>query len=189
MPDDPYDVLGVPPGAPSQEIAEAYRALAQIYHPDRYVEAPARVRAEANTRMQALNAAFTALRSGSSRPASAQGPQPAQSPPPPRPETSAFVHYVDGAKRYHSGEVAPLGFGLHGDQLQRVTDARRCSKLDRELLAWFELQRRNASVPAKQLYQSWDSDEQARYAAKLGCSQIPKGKARAFGVPCAECRP
>ena len=191
MPDDPYALLGVDRGASREEIAEAYRALAQIYHPDRYAEAPARVQAEANARMQALNAAYASVRTGNSRPAQGTGYDEQPPPPPRRPKPAAptLVHYVDGAKGYHHGDVAPLGFGSDGHDMQPLPDAKRCSKLDAELLQWFDLQRRNASVPAKQLYESWTAAEQASYAAKMGCSQVPRDKANAFALSCPECRP
>lgn len=189
MADDPFAVLGVAPNAPPEEIAEAYRALAQIYHPDRYSEAPARVQAEANTRMQALNAAFAAVRNGRSQPRTA--PAPADAPPAPRCSTPApaAVQYVDGSKTFHSGDVAPLGFEVSDGGVQPGSDQQRCGRLDRELLAWFDSQRRNASVPARQLYESWDTQEQAAYAAKLGASRVSRQKASAFAVSCPECRP
>lgn len=192
MSEDPYAVLGVPAGASAQEVAEAYRVLAQIYHPDRYAEAPARVRAEATRRMQAVNTAYALVRGGTTPAAPSatmyDEPPPA-SPPPPPPPPPAFVHYVDGAKGFHNGDVAPLGFAQVGSQMQRVADAVRCSRLDDELRAWFEQQRRNASRVAQQLYASWDDDERELYAARLGCSQVAVGKARALGVPCGLCRP
>lgn len=61
---NPYEVLGVRPGASSREISEAYRILAQIYHPDRFTESPERIREEAERRMQVLNEAFTQARPG-----------------------------------------------------------------------------------------------------------------------------
>lgn len=186
MRDDPFAVLGVDPGASSEEIAEAYRALAQIYHPDRYAEAPARVQAEAHARMQSLNAAYAAVRSGGGPAAPRARPA---SPPPRAPAQPALVHYVDGARGFHHGEVAPLGFVSDGREMQPQPNARRCSKLDAELRQWFELQRRNASVPARQLYESWGGEEQERYAARMGCSRVPRDKARDFGLSCPECRP
>ena len=196
MSDDPYTVLGIDRSASREEVAEAYRALAQIYHPDRYAEAPPRVQAEAHKRMQALNAAFEQARRAApagSSPPPAQPPRPQPAPQRPSradaPEPSPFVHYVDGAKGYHNGTVAPLGFGLAGSEMTRIPGAKQCSKLDAELLAWFDLQRRNASLSAQQLYQSWTPEEQAGYAARLGCSQVVKEDARMLGVPCGECRP
>ena len=101
MADDPHAVLGVPSTATAQQISEAYRALVQIYHPDRYAEAPPRVKEEALRRMQAVNAAYESLGKPSVKPPPNRrpNPQPAQprpgarsrtaSPPPPRPPRAA----------------------------------------------------------------------------------------------------
>src|SRR3954470_8861346 len=35
MPRDPYRVLGVSPGASSEELHDAYRRLVKLHHPDR----------------------------------------------------------------------------------------------------------------------------------------------------------
>lgn len=59
---DPFAVLGVPPTASRKEITEAYRALAQVYHPDRHLEAPVRRRRQAERRMQELNEAYRVAR-------------------------------------------------------------------------------------------------------------------------------
>jgi hypothetical protein len=56
-----YEVLGVPPGASTSEIRRAYVALARRHHPDFHVAAGARVRAEAERRMQHLNEAWLVL--------------------------------------------------------------------------------------------------------------------------------
>lgn len=194
MPDDPYAVLGVPAGASAQEVTQAYRALAQIYHPDRYADAAARVQAEATRRMQAVNAAYATLRAAQPQPA----PPPVHDQPPPAPQARpapqpppapAFVYYVDGAKGFHSGGVAPLGFGKVGSQVQQLPGAARCARLDEELRAWFEQQRANASRVGQQLYASWDDGQRALYAATRGCSRVAPAKARALGVPCGLCRP
>ena len=50
---DPYAELGLPPGAPPEDIAAAYRRLAKAHHPDR---------GGAEGRMAQLNAAYDLLR-------------------------------------------------------------------------------------------------------------------------------
>lgn len=53
-----WEVLGVHPGASLEEIAEAYRVLAQIFHPDRFADSPEKIKEEAQRRMQDLNEAY-----------------------------------------------------------------------------------------------------------------------------------
>lgn len=58
---DPHEILGVSRGASVDEIQHALRTLTHIYHPDRYVDSPPAVRAEAQRRMQEVIAARRAL--------------------------------------------------------------------------------------------------------------------------------
>lgn len=53
---DHYDVLGVAPGAPDEQIREAYRRLAFRYHPDRNRESR-----DAADRMKEINEAYAIL--------------------------------------------------------------------------------------------------------------------------------
>ena len=55
---DPYQALGVPATATKSELTAAYRTMAQLFHPDRYAEAPEHVRREAERRMKELNDAY-----------------------------------------------------------------------------------------------------------------------------------
>ncbi|MGH9282106.1 MAG: J domain-containing protein [Acidimicrobiales bacterium] len=55
---NPYQALGVPSTAGKAEITAAYRIMAQLFHPDRYAEAPEPVRREAERRMKELNEAY-----------------------------------------------------------------------------------------------------------------------------------
>jgi predicted CoA-binding protein len=60
----PYEVLGVSPKASKKEITEAYRTLAQIFHPDRFVDSPEPVKREAERRMKHLTQAYALARKG-----------------------------------------------------------------------------------------------------------------------------
>lgn len=59
---DPYDVLGVSPGASEEEINKAYRAMAKKYHPDLNPNDP--VAAE---KMKEVNAAYDAIKDGTAQ--------------------------------------------------------------------------------------------------------------------------
>lgn len=61
--DDPYVVLGVPPGADRETVRRAYLALVKRHHPDRhYAEGtPAEFIRVADLRMAEINAAYAAI--------------------------------------------------------------------------------------------------------------------------------
>lgn len=64
----PHDVLRLPPQASDGEVTAAYRTLAQIFHPDRFLDCGEDVRRAAEARMVALNDAYAVLkRSGGNR--------------------------------------------------------------------------------------------------------------------------
>lgn len=56
---DPYEVLGVKPGASDEEVKRAYRELARKYHPDNYQNNPLADLAE--EKMKEINQAYDAL--------------------------------------------------------------------------------------------------------------------------------
>jgi predicted Zn-dependent protease with MMP-like domain/curved DNA-binding protein CbpA len=58
---DYYAVLGLRPNASAEEIRHAFRRLAKLWHPDRYISAPAELRASAERRMRALTRAYAVL--------------------------------------------------------------------------------------------------------------------------------
>jgi DnaJ domain len=58
--DSDYQLLGVRPGASSQEIREAYRDLIRVWHPDRF-EQDSKLRARAEKTTKELNAAYRRL--------------------------------------------------------------------------------------------------------------------------------
>lgn len=62
MNNNPYQVLGVPPGASEETVREAYRDLVRKYHPDQFPDARAKELAEA--KMREINAAYDAITLG-----------------------------------------------------------------------------------------------------------------------------
>ena len=71
---NPYEVLGVNPGADDDEIKKAYRALAKKYHPDNYQDSP--LLAQAQEKMKEINEAYDTIqreRAGGNTGASAGG--------------------------------------------------------------------------------------------------------------------
>ena len=57
---NPYEVLGVSPGATDEEIKKAYRDLAKKYHPDKYANSPLADVAE--QKMKEINEAYDAIK-------------------------------------------------------------------------------------------------------------------------------
>jgi hypothetical protein len=207
MADDPYDVLGLDTGASPRQVLEAYRALVQIYHPDRYAEAPERVREEALRRMQAVNSAYdelgrpaprtapTAAASTAPRSPAGSAPPPRREPPRPtapprqgRPRLDAVL-YVDGSRHYHHPAVAPLGLDLHAAPVRPAAGAATCAVLDGELGRWWQNQSRNASMTDKLMYAAWGEEQRALYTATVGCSEVLLDSVETFASPCGECRP
>lgn len=60
-PSDPYQVLGVAPGADAAEIRRAYLALARRFHPDAHADRSPAERAHAERRMRDVNVAWATL--------------------------------------------------------------------------------------------------------------------------------
>ncbi|KAF1688554.1 J domain-containing protein [Pseudoxanthomonas taiwanensis] len=61
--DDPWAELGLTPDATDEEVEQAYRRLISQYHPDRFAGAAPELRAEAERRARAINAAYDRIRS------------------------------------------------------------------------------------------------------------------------------
>lgn len=72
-----YELLGVRPGASAQELKEAYRDLAKVWHPDRFSHDP-RLQQKAQEKLKEINEAYERLASGKAarppRPAPAHAP-------------------------------------------------------------------------------------------------------------------
>lgn len=59
---NPYEVLGVEPGADEETVKKAYRALAKKYHPDRYANSP--MQETAAEKMKQINEAYDMITKG-----------------------------------------------------------------------------------------------------------------------------
>jgi DnaJ-domain-containing protein 1 len=59
---DPYLILQVPYSASEEEIAAAYRKMAQMYHPDKVATMAPEFKELAETRMKELNSAYDQLK-------------------------------------------------------------------------------------------------------------------------------
>ena len=60
---NPYEVLGIKPGASQDEIKSAYRKLVKQYHPDQYVDNPLKDLAE--KKLAEVNQAYEMLKNNS----------------------------------------------------------------------------------------------------------------------------
>lgn len=56
-----YDLLGLSPGASPEELKVAYRDLAKVWHPDRFLHDP-RLRAKAQEKLKEINEAYDRFR-------------------------------------------------------------------------------------------------------------------------------
>jgi len=70
---NPYEVLGLKPGATQEEIKTAYRELVKKYHPDRYQDNPLSDLAE--EKMREINEAYETLMAGAKGPKNRGGTQ------------------------------------------------------------------------------------------------------------------
>jgi hypothetical protein len=75
--DDPYQILGVAPGAPWGTVRESYINLAKAYHPDRYsaVDLPTEVVEYLGAKARRINAAYALLEDALKQTAGAPGAQ------------------------------------------------------------------------------------------------------------------
>ena len=89
---DPYEVLGVRPGASSEELHDAYRRLVKLHHPDRNGGS-----AESTRRFQEIQEAYELVRSGKVR------PRPA---PPPRDDSSVASRMADLERELREAQQA-----------------------------------------------------------------------------------
>src|SRR5512136_246455 len=56
------EILGLKPGASQEEVNQAYRDLANVWHPDRFVGHP-RLQKKAEEKIKEINAAYETIKS------------------------------------------------------------------------------------------------------------------------------
>ena len=56
------EILGLKPGAPQEEVNEAYRDLVNVWHPDRFEGNP-RLQKKAEEKLKEINAAYKYIKS------------------------------------------------------------------------------------------------------------------------------
>lgn len=94
---DPYQVLGLRPGASSEELHDAYRRLVKLHHPDRNGGSP-----ESTRRFQEIQQAYEEVRG---RRAGHGRPRPA-SPPPRRADSSVEDRMADLERELREAQAA-----------------------------------------------------------------------------------
>jgi hypothetical protein len=65
FPETPWLILGLKPGASAEDIRRRYRLLSRVWHPDRFVDGPPELRAEAEQMMARLNRAYQTVNASS----------------------------------------------------------------------------------------------------------------------------
>jgi len=107
---DPYQVLGVLPGASSEELHDAYRRLVKLHHPDRNGGS-----AESTRRFQEIQEAYELVRSGKVR------PRPA---PPPRDDSSVASRMADLERELREAQQARERAGREAREAVREATGR-----------------------------------------------------------------
>lgn len=84
-----YEILGLKPYASREEIKAAYRDMAKVWHPDRFLHDP-QLQQKAQEKLKEINEAYKQLSSASRATRRSQHARDAQSSPPPRPPRARY---------------------------------------------------------------------------------------------------
>ena len=60
--DNPYQILGLNSNATFIEVKEQYRLLIQVWHPDKHINSPPKVKALADKKIRELTDAFESIK-------------------------------------------------------------------------------------------------------------------------------
>jgi len=101
-----YEMLEIAPSATPEEVREAYRLLAMVWHPDRFPK-DSKLWAHANEKMQQINEAYNALKNAPPVPA-----QPAAS--------AASPHPANDTGRYAANSESEQRRHVHDQERQRI---------------------------------------------------------------------
>lgn len=82
-----FDILDIRRGASIDEVKRAYRDMAQVWHPDRYVHNP-RLRAKAEEKLKTINEAYQQICTYTEHSSTRTSEPPKNSPPPPTSNSS-----------------------------------------------------------------------------------------------------
>jgi hypothetical protein len=117
---DPYEVLGLRPGASAQDLHDAYRRLVKLHHPDRNGGS-----SESTRRFQEIQAAYEEV--GRRRAAT----RPAPPPPPPRSDAAVEDRIADLEREVREAQAAKAAAEKAARDAVRATRPGRAS--DEEL--------------------------------------------------------
>ncbi|MEC4816172.1 MAG: DnaJ domain-containing protein [Scytonema sp. PMC 1069.18] len=102
-----YTVLGLEPGASQAQVKRAYRKLAKMWHPDRFVHPPQKQ--EAEEKIKLINEAYNQLKTY--QPTSTNQSQKTQQ----KKQTTVYVH--------HSNAEIFYNWGVENAELKRYSEA------------------------------------------------------------------
>jgi WD40 repeat protein len=113
-----YEILELPPGASLDEVKEAYRDLAQVWHPDRFANSP-RLQQKALEKMKEINEAYDFLKSYQPPAARPEPPPRRPAPAQPEPPRSAPAGAAQERRTYsYPGSARSPNSQASGDEIR-----------------------------------------------------------------------
>jgi DnaJ domain len=119
---DPYEVLGLRPGASAQDLHDAYRRLVKLHHPDRNGGS-----AQSTRRFQEIQAAYEEI---GRRRAATRPPPPPPRPRPPRADAAAEDRIADLEREVREAQAAKAAAEKAARDAVRATRPERASDED-----------------------------------------------------------